>query len=93
MTTKKSFRVGERNTNLEGLPMEITEYRNNKDVTVRFKGRGEVRCRYANFASGKVKAPAKPALWKVAAICAAAWILTAVTIIALLVAGAKALWA
>ena len=57
MSNKKSYRVGERNVNHQGLTMEIVKYINNKNVEIVFIETGERKTvRYVNFCNRSVKA-------------------------------------
>lgn len=55
MRNKRKDRLGEKGKNYGFFPMEIVEYRNNKDITVLFPSTGErVRTRYEHFKKGRV---------------------------------------
>lgn len=57
MSNRKSFRVGERNINRQGLTMEIVKYASNKSVEIVFLETGERKVvRYLNFLHGNVGA-------------------------------------
>ena len=57
MNKRKSYRVGERNINRQGLTMEIVKYINNKNVEIVFLETGERKTvRYVNFCSRNVRA-------------------------------------
>lgn len=52
---KKIDRTGERRNNINGLEMEILEYKNNKDIKVLFVDSGIVRhADYRRFTEGRV---------------------------------------
>lgn len=79
MAVKKIHRIGERNTNKQGLVMEITEYYNNRNIVVTFIDTGEeVKCRYSQFKSGTIRATILPSSGRI--------VLTAVSLIAGIVA-------
>lgn len=65
MRNKRTDRIGEKGENYGFLPMEIVEYRNNKDITVLFPATGErVRTRYEHFKKGRVPCKVVPAMKK-----------------------------
>jgi hypothetical protein len=84
---RKIDRVGQTNTNNQGLEMRITVYENNKHVIVKFTQTGEFKqTTYYDFRRGKVQAdlinypvkqvnikyvPHKHLLWGLTATCIA----------------------
>lgn len=88
MKSKRLDRLGEKGKNYGFFPMEIVEYRNNKDITVLFPTTGErVRTRYEHFKKGRVPCDVKRAIKKkcrnavIAAIIAAGALLTSILLI------------
>lgn len=53
----KVNRIGEKNTNKQGLKMEITEYRRNDDITVKFENGYDCVSQYVLFQKGSIKNP------------------------------------
>lgn len=85
---KRTDRLGKRTVNHQGLIMEITKYRNNKDIEVTFVETGEkVQSRYDQFKDGKVTATVFPVKKSTLVMTAVACIGVAGIAVALLVCG------